>query len=155
MESNRFAFNANFSLLDLAETYMTPLQLMLHANVSSAMCAYNAVNGTPMCANGWMSDSVLRQYWGWEGVIESDCGALSNIQSRHHYTSSGVATAAAAMNGTVDVECDSVYGKNLLQAYTQGLVSKSQLAASARRILTHRSTCVTQFLIIFFYVRTL
>jgi beta-glucosidase-like glycosyl hydrolase len=56
-----------------------------------------------------MSHTVLRKHWGFEGVIESDCGALGNIQSRHKYTTDGPSTAAAAMNGTCDVECDSVY----------------------------------------------
>ena len=37
VEANRFAFNANFSLHDLSETYMTPLKMMLKANVSAAM----------------------------------------------------------------------------------------------------------------------
>ena len=60
-------------LQDMSETYMVPLQLMLKANVSSAMCSYNAINGTPSCANGWMSDRVLRQKWGFQGVIERCC----------------------------------------------------------------------------------
>lgn len=42
------------------------------------------------------------------------------------------------MNGTCDVECDSVYSKNLLNAHTAGLVSIVQLADSSRRVLTHR-----------------
>eukprot|EP01045_Picozoa_sp_COSAG04_P009094 COSAG04_NODE_518_length_13185_cov_3.605609_9_plen_109_part_00 len=73
-------FNGNVSVHDMAETYMVPLQIMLEANVSSAMCAYDAINGTPSCANGWMSNAVLRKEWGFSGVIESDCGALSHIQ---------------------------------------------------------------------------
>ena len=75
-------FNGNVSVHDMAETYMVPLQIMLEANVSSAMCAYDAINGTPSCANGWMSNTVLRKEWGFSGVIESDCGALSHIQVR-------------------------------------------------------------------------
>ena len=120
-------FNGNVSVHDMAETYMVPLQIMLEANVSSAMCAYDAINGTPSCANGWMSNTVLRKEWGFSGVIESDCGALSHIQDQHK-----------SMNGTCDVECDSVYSKSLLAASTAGLVSTTQLAAAARRILAHR-----------------
>jgi beta-glucosidase len=65
-------------------------------------------------------------------------GALSNIQKTHHYTSDGPHTAAASMNGTCDVECDSVYSKDLLNANKAGLVSDKQLADASRRILTHR-----------------
>ena len=85
-----------------------------------------------------MSNTVLRKHWGFDGVIESDCGALSHIKDQHHYTSDGPHTAAASMNGTCDVECDKVYSGNLLKAYTAGLVSKTQLADAARRIMTHR-----------------
>ena len=46
--------------------------------------------------------------------------------------------AAASMNGTCDVECDSIYSGSLLAAHTAGLVSQAQLAAAARRIMTHR-----------------
>jgi len=140
VEANRFGFNGNISVHDLAETYMEPLHRMLDANVSAAMCAYDAINGTPSCANGWMSDRVLRQHWGWQGVIESDCGAIKNIWSQHHYTSDGPSTAAAGMNGTCDVECDSIYSQYLDQAYKSGLVSLEQLSAATRRILTHRFT---------------
>jgi beta-glucosidase len=79
-ESNRMAFNGNVSVHDMSDTYMVPLQIMLTANVTglSAMCAYDAINGTPSCANGWMSNTVLRKHWGFDGVIESDCGKLSN-----------------------------------------------------------------------------
>lgn len=72
VEHGRDGFNANVSVHDLSETYMVPLQMMLQANVSAAMCAYSAINGTPSCANSWMSNTVLRETWGFSGVIESD-----------------------------------------------------------------------------------
>ena len=72
-------------------------------------------------------------------LVRCNCsGALSNIQSQHRYTSDGLHTAAASMNGTCDVECDGVYQANLLNAHTAGLVSDKQLADASRRILTHR-----------------
>ena len=138
VEANRMGYNGNFSLHDLAETYMVPMQMMSRVNVSSAMCSYNAVNGTPMCANGWMSRDVLRKHWGWDGVIESDCGALSNIMKTHHYAHDEIHAAAASMNGTCDVECDSVYSGALQKAHDAGLVTRAQLADAATRILVHR-----------------
>jgi hypothetical protein len=50
VESNRMGFNGNVSVHDMSETYMRPLQLMLAANVSSAMCAYDAINVRPPIA---------------------------------------------------------------------------------------------------------
>lgn len=131
-------FDGKFSVHDLSETYMTPLRLMLSANISSAMCSYNAINGTPSCANGWMSGTVLRGSWGFDGVIESDCGALSHIYDQHHYATDRVHAAAAAMNGTCDVECDSIYAGYLLRAAQSGLLLPGQLSSAVRRILQHR-----------------
>eukprot|EP01046_Picozoa_sp_COSAG06_P026936 COSAG06_NODE_2348_length_7031_cov_4.658973_3_plen_394_part_00 len=85
-----------------------------------------------------MSNSVLRKHWGFDGVIESDCGALSHILDQHKYVKDKLHAAAASMNGTCDVECDSVYSGSLLTAHTAGLVTQTQLAAAARRIMTHR-----------------
>ena len=141
VEHDRDGFNANVSVHDLSETYMAPLRMMLEANVSAVMCAYDAINGTPSCANGWMSNTVLRETWGFSGVIESDCGAVGYIQTPHRYASDGQHAASAAMNGTCDVECGkhpSVYKTYLLDAHTAGLVSAEQLAAAARRVLMNR-----------------
>lgn len=138
VESNRMGFNGVISVYDLAATYFRPLKMAVAINVSAAMCSYAAINGTPSCGNHWMSGSVLRGTWGFQGVIESDCGALSNMQTNFHYTHSGAATAAAAMNGTCDVECDSVYGKSLQDAVTNNMLQPGQLTGAARRILTHR-----------------
>ena len=82
IQKYRMAFDANISLHDLADSYFVPLKTCVtHTNLSAVMCAYPAINGTPSCANEWMNDKVLRQMWSFDGVIESDCGALSNIVS--------------------------------------------------------------------------
>lgn len=48
VESNRFGFNGNISVHDMAETYLEPLHIMLRANVSAAMCAYVGLP-KPLC----------------------------------------------------------------------------------------------------------
>eukprot|EP00039_Didymoeca_costata_P015425 m.262431 g.262431 ORF g.262431 m.262431 type:complete len:869 (+) comp16222_c1_seq24:245-2851(+) len=138
VESNRFGFNGNISLYDMGATFMVPLKMALKSNVSAAMCSYNAINGTPSCANHWMNSKVLRDAWGFEGVMESDCGALSNINSHFHYTKDGPHTAAAAMEGTCDVECDSVYSKYLPNALSDGILDPAYVLNASYRILLHR-----------------
>jgi len=106
-------FDANISLHDLADSYFVPLKTCVQqTNLSGVMCSYSAINGTPSCANEWMNAKVLRRAWGWDGVIESDCGALGNIQSHFHYAKDGPSTAAAAMRGTCDV-CDTTCMNNM------------------------------------------
>jgi beta-glucosidase-like glycosyl hydrolase len=71
VESNRMGFDGRgISLHDLSDSYFKPLKMCVltsaedaDARVSSAMCAYDAINGVPSCANSWMNDKVLRQTW--------------------------------------------------------------------------------------------
>ena len=48
------------------------------------MCSYNAINGTASCADKWMHVDVVKNHWGWSGVIESDCGAVRDIAYGKH-----------------------------------------------------------------------
>jgi beta-glucosidase-like glycosyl hydrolase len=138
-EANRFAFDANISLHDMADSYLVPMKIAVErANISAAMCSYSAINGTPSCANEWMNGQVLRSAWGWDGLIESDCGALTNIQTRFHYSKDGPGTAAAAMRGTCDVECDTVYKNYLAKALASGDLDLQHVRESVRRLLKHR-----------------
>lgn len=49
------------------------------------MGTYNALNGVPACANEWLLTDVLREEWGFEGYVVSDCAAISDIVHRHEY----------------------------------------------------------------------
>jgi beta-D-xylosidase 4 len=138
-EANRMGFDANISLHDMADSYLVPMKIAVErANISAAMCSYSAINGTPSCANAWMNGQVLRSAWGWDGLIESDCGALMNIQTRFSYSKDGPGTAAAAMRGTCDVECDTVYKNYLAEALANGDLDLQHVRDSVRRLLQHR-----------------
>jgi len=49
------------------------------------MCSYNALNGQPACANEWLLKTKLRQEWQFDGYVVSDCGAVGDILTGHHY----------------------------------------------------------------------
>jgi beta-glucosidase-like glycosyl hydrolase len=85
-----------------------------------------------------MNGQVLRSAWGWDGLIESDCGALTNIQTRFHYSKDGPGTAAAAMRGTCDVKCDTVYKNYLAKALASGDLDLQHVRDSVQRLLKHR-----------------
>ena len=89
-------------------------------------------------SDGGHSYGVLRSAWGWDGLIESDCGALTNIQTRFHYSKDGPGTAAAAMRGTCDVTCDTVYRSYLAQALASGDLDLKHVRDSVRRLFKHR-----------------
>lgn len=76
----RYGFNANISLQDLSEYYLPPFQACARdAQVGSIMCSYNAINGTPACANSYLMQDILRDHWGWtedNNYITTDCNAV-------------------------------------------------------------------------------
>ena len=98
-----------------------------------ALCADDAINGTPSCLNGWMTNNVARETWGWEGAMYTDCSALSNVHV-HFNISDGVHTAAHAVKQGTDLECDTVLSKNLQMAVSQGLVDATDMRKNAARI---------------------
>ena len=115
------------------------------------MCSYNSVcagpncdpgviNGTgiPSCANGAFQNGVIRGDWGWDGFIVSDCDAVGNVYSPHHYVPSTVEAAAVSVLGGTDVDCGSTYPNNLVQAVAAGNVSVSDLQLAAVRNLKVR-----------------
>ena len=77
-EWNRHSFNAeNISPRDLWETYLPAFKtLVQEAKVKEVMCAYNRFEGEPCCGSNRLLTQILRDEWGFDGVVVSDCGAV-------------------------------------------------------------------------------
>ena len=112
------------------------------------MCSYNSVcvgpscdpsviNGTgiPSCADGAFQNGVVRGDWGWDGFIVSDCDAVGNVYSPHHFASTPVEAAALSVLGGTDVDCGTTYPQNLVQTVAAGNVSVADLQLAAQRNL--------------------
>jgi beta-glucosidase-like glycosyl hydrolase len=124
----------DISLKDLSEYYFAPLKACIKkADVGALMCSYNAINKTAACADKWMNVEVVRDHWGWDGVIESDCGAISGIQD-HGNAKTQAGAAQAAVEATCDMECDSAYKNHLSKLEGDGRVSRAQLEAAVGRV---------------------
>jgi len=104
--------------------------------VAGVMCAYNAVNGVPSCVSEPLLKEVLRGQWGFKGYVTSDCGALDDVHTLHHYTHSPVETAALALNATTNLNCGRVYQEYLPMALEQGFVTENTIRENFRILLT-------------------
>ncbi len=138
-ESTRHSDNIIPSLYDLWDTYLPAFkELVVNAKVAGVMCAYNAVNTQPCCANDLLMNDILRHQWNFTGYVTSDCWAVDDF-FRYHKTHKDATSSAidALIHGT-DVECgNSVYIK-LLDAVKDGSIKEMQLDISLRRLFMIR-----------------
>ncbi|KAJ7729691.1 glycoside hydrolase family 3 protein [Mycena maculata] len=134
----RYAFNAIISQQDLSEFYLPPFQSCVRdAKVGSVMCSYNAVNGIPSCANTYLLQTILRDYWGFDQDrwVTSDCDAISNFID-HGYATDLPHAAAFGINAGTDIDCGTTYGDNLGAALNMSLTNVSTIAAALTRQYT-------------------
>jgi beta-glucosidase len=139
-EPSRHQFNVNPSPQDLAETYLPAFRrTVVQGRVASIMCAYNAVDGAPACANAKLLGATARKNWGFSGYFVSDCGAIDDISSGHHFTRNNVEGVAAAVKAGTDLACDM---KNeyldIPKAVQQGLLPEADVNRSLHRVLASR-----------------
>ena len=105
----------------------------------SVMSAYNAVNGIPCTLNKWLLTDVLRDDWGFDGYVVSDCSAPEYIVSQHHYVDTYEEAASLCIKAGLDLECgDNVYITPLLNAYNRGMVTMSEIVSAEYRVLIVR-----------------
>ncbi|MCI8633775.1 MAG: glycoside hydrolase family 3 protein [Lachnospiraceae bacterium] len=137
-EETRHGFDAEVTPQDLMDTYLPAFERVVKdAQVAGVMGAYNAVNGVPCCANAYLQQELLRREWGFEGYTVSDCGAISDISERHHYTATKVEAAALAVQNGCDLNCGAMYGY-LLEAVQKGYLKEEAIDQAVQRLLTVR-----------------
>ena len=140
-EWNRHSFNAeNIDPRDLWETYLPAFKdLVQKADVKEVMCAYNRFEGSPCCNSDRLLMQILRDEWGYEGLVVSDCGAIYDFfeEGRHGtHKDKADASSAAVLSGT-DLECGDAY-KSLADAVRQGKIKEEDLDRSVSRLLKAR-----------------
>lgn len=127
---------------DLADTYLPAFRAaIMEGGARSLMCAYNAVDGAPACANARLLDHYLRDAWKFEGFVVSDCGAVSDIYGadRHAYTATPEAGVAAAFNAGMDLICGGPEdGEAIVRAVNGGLLEEAVIDRSLVRLFTAR-----------------
>ena len=137
-EWNRHSFDAkNISQRDLRETYLPAFEALVRkGNVKEVMGAYNRFEGEPCNASEYLLKDVLRDEWGYKGIVVSDCGAIRDFyQKGHHETHADAAEAsAAAVKAGCDLECGSSYAA-LVEAVKRGLITEAEIDRSVERLM--------------------
>jgi len=137
-EALRHRFDARVSPKDLRETYLPAFEAAVReAGVESIMGAYNRVNGEPACGSKALLKDILREEWGFEGHVVSDCWAIMDFHKNHMVTATAAESAALALRNGCDLNCGNTY-LHVLEALQEGLVSEEEITEACVRLMTTR-----------------
>ena len=139
-EPLRHSMNVEPTNRDLWETYLPAFKaLVKKANVREVMCAYQRFEGKPCCTSDRLLIDILRNKWGYDGIVLTDCDAINNFFNRgqHETHKDGLsASVDAVLNGT-DLECGKVF-MSLSEGLKKGLIKESDLDGHLRKTLMGR-----------------
>lgn len=128
-ERDRHRFDAVISDRDLYDTYLPQFERVVReGKVAGVMSAYNAINGVPVSASPFFLTELVRNRWGFEGYIVSDCDAIRDLygEKQHHYVKTAEEAAAAAVKAGCNLCCGGDYNA-LVRAVQQGLVTEKEI----------------------------
>jgi beta-glucosidase len=137
-EPERHTFDARVSEYDIVNTYLAAFRTaVVDGKADSIMCVYNAVNGAPGCASADLLQKRLREQWGFQGYVVSDCGAVNDIHRNHKYTSTLGEAAVAAVKAGTDLTCGTEY-RTLVDEVKAGRITEAEINRSVERLFVAR-----------------
>ena len=130
----------NVSPRDMWETYLPAFKtLVQHAKVREVMCAYQRLDDDPCCGSQRLLQTILRDEWGFQYLVVSDCGAVSDFYTSHKSSSDAVHGSAKAVLAGTDVECGYGYAyKSIPEAVKRGFISEAEVDKHVVRLLEGR-----------------
>lgn len=139
-EPLRHSMNVEPTNRDLWETYLPAFKaLVKKGNVREVMCAYQRFEGKPCCTSDRLLIDILRNKWGYDAIVLTDCDAINNFYNRgqHETHKDGLsASVDAVLNGT-DLECGKVF-MSLAEGLKRGLITEEELDKHLRYTLRGR-----------------
>ena len=145
-EPTRHFADVDVSKHDQVDTYLPAFRAaIVEGKADSVMCAYNAINGEPACANQFLMSDQLRGKWGFQGYVVSDCDAVLDVAANHRYRPNQAQGAAISVIRGMDNECVTFTqrrGEPLTKAYVdavqQGYLPEATLDQSLIRLFVAR-----------------
>ena len=136
-ETLRHRFDVPVSFHDLYDTYTPAFRAtVVEGHADSIMCAYNSVLDQPACASSLLFN-LLRNQWGFQGYVVSDCGAIGDLYQGHDYVMTIDQASAEAVKAGTDLSCGSEY-TSLTYAAENRLLHVRDIDLAVHRLFTAR-----------------
>ena len=120
----------------MRETYLAPFRAAANAGTASYMTAFNAVDGIPTTGNAALLRTMLREEWGWDGLLLSDWRAVEELMA-HGVAASRADAARLALQAGVDMDMVAdVYANDLAATLEADPALQGYLDQAVKRILT-------------------
>lgn len=137
-EPLRDHFNVDVTPEALNDFYLVAFRaLVREASVAGVMSAYSSVDGTPCSVNTPLLREKLREAWGFEGYVTSDCGAIDDLVETYRVAPDYAHAAAMSIRAGVDISCGDTFAA-LERAVSQQLVSSDDIDRALRHVLAIR-----------------
>ena len=130
----------NVSPRDMWETYMPAFKTLVQdAKVREVMCAYQRLDDDPCCGSQRLLQTILRDEWGFQYLVVSDCGAVSDFYDSHKSSSDATHASAKATIAGTDVECGYGYAyRSIPEAVKRGFITEAEVDKHVVRLLEGR-----------------
>lgn len=133
-EAGRDYNTTDMSRIRMFNEYMYPYQAAVDAGVGSVMASFNEVDGVPATANKWLMTDVLRNQWGFGGLVVTDYTGISEMIA--HGIGDFETVSSRALNAGIDMDMVSEgFLLNLTKALENGTITEKQIDQACRRIL--------------------
>ncbi|WP_027351638.1 beta-glucosidase BglX [Halotalea alkalilenta] len=134
-EGGRDYAPAEMGRRQMREVHLPPYRAAIDVGAGGVMVALNSIDGMPATANRWLLDDLLRDEWGFRGLVISDHGAIGELIS-HGVAADAEQAARLAIQAGVDVDMNSeAYGPHLGGLVGRGELDPALIDRAARRVL--------------------
>ncbi|MFW0718656.1 glycoside hydrolase family 3 N-terminal domain-containing protein [Pedobacter sp. N23S346] len=129
----------NLGKRELLQSYLPPFKAAVKADVSSIMTAYNSIDGVPNSSNSALLKTLLRNQWGFKGLVVSDLYSINGLRDIDHLAPTYTEAAALAMNAGIDADLGAVvFSEPLIAAVKSGMVKIERIDEAVTRVLTKK-----------------
>ncbi|MFC1541208.1 glycoside hydrolase family 3 N-terminal domain-containing protein [Candidatus Latescibacterota bacterium] len=127
----------NFSERIIRENFLKPFQAAItEAGAHSVMPSYNEIDGVPLHANRKFLQNILREEWGFDGIVVADYSGISQLITRHYVAHDKYEAAKMALEAGVDIELPSIdCNPTIIEQIKDGRISEKTLDKAVLRIL--------------------